>query len=71
MPLFTFYPRRPDGSATAFEALELSDDDAALARARRVLDDHASAADVAVWQGERQVGQVARRPVRGVARAAE
>lgn len=60
MPLYTFYPRRSDGSSTAFEALELPDDAEALQRARRVLDDHLSAADVAVWQGERHVGAVTR-----------
>lgn len=65
MPLFTFYPRRTDGSATAFEALELADDQAALSRARQVLEDHRSAADVAVWQGERQVGAVARAAATG------
>lgn len=60
MPLFTFYPRRPDGSATAFEAFEQPDDAAALSRARQVLREHASAVEVVIWQGERRVGAVAR-----------
>jgi hypothetical protein len=62
MPLFTFYPCRSDGMAVAFETFELAGDDAALARAERVLADHASAVQVVVWQGERRVGAVARDP---------
>jgi hypothetical protein len=58
--LFTFYPCRADGSAVAFEALELADDATALARARAVLADHASAVEVVVWQGERRVGVIVR-----------
>ena len=58
--LFTFYPCRADGASTAFETFELADDEAALGRARRVLADHASAATVVIWQGERQVGLVVR-----------
>jgi hypothetical protein len=60
MPLFTFYPCRPDGSSSALEAEVCRDDAAALFRARRVLDDHASAVEVEVWQGERRVGALAR-----------
>lgn len=60
MPLFTFYPCRSDGSSPAFESLECRDDEDALLRARRVLDDHLSAVEVVIWQGERQVGAVSR-----------
>lgn len=60
MPLFTFYPCRPDGSATAFETFEETSVTAALARAERVLHEHSSAVEVEVWQGERRVGAVAR-----------
>jgi hypothetical protein len=60
MPLFTFYPCRPDGSSTAFESLELHDDDDAVVRARRVLEEHTSASEVIIWQGERRVGVVDR-----------
>ncbi|WP_337188513.1 hypothetical protein [Phenylobacterium sp.] len=60
MPLFTFYPCRPDGSSTAFETFEHEDDAHALARAGRVLSEHDSAVEVVVWQGERQVGAVGR-----------
>lgn len=58
MPLYTFYPARADGASTAFETYDLDDDEAALSRARRVLRDHASAAEVVVWQGDRKVGVV-------------
>jgi hypothetical protein len=60
VPLFTFFPCRPDGSATAFETFEEPHDIAALARAERVLREHSSAVEVVVWQGERRIGAVAR-----------
>jgi hypothetical protein len=60
MPLFTFYPCGADGSSTAFESIECRDDAEALARARRVLDEHLSAVEVVVWHGERQVGALTR-----------
>lgn len=60
VPLFTFYPCRADGSSTAFETAECPGDADALVRARRVLDDHLSAVEVTIWQGERQVGALSR-----------
>lgn len=60
MPLFTFYPYRSDGPSSAIETHEHADDRDALRRARRVLDDHASAVEVVVWHGERRVGAVDR-----------
>lgn len=60
MPLFTFYPRRSDGSATVFETFECMDDTAALRRAQGVLSDHQSSVEVVVWQGERRVGLIQR-----------
>ena len=60
MPLFTFYPCRADGSSTAFETFECDDDTGALTRAQRVLAEHLSSVEVVVWQGERQVGVIAR-----------
>lgn len=60
MPLFTFYPCRPDGLSDAFESIECCDDDEAMARARRVLDEHLSAVEVVIWYGERRVGSLAR-----------
>lgn len=60
MPLFTFYPRRSDGSATVFETFECADDTAALSRAQSVLSEHQSSVEVVIWQGERRVGVVQR-----------
>jgi len=58
--LFTFYPCRADGSSSALETAECRDDDGAMTRASRVLDEHRSAVEVVVWQGERRVGALAR-----------
>lgn len=60
MALFTFYPRRRDGSATTFETIELPDDVSALVWARQVLAEHPSSVEVTVWRGESQIGAVAR-----------
>jgi len=60
MPLFTFYPCRADGSSAAFETIECRDDAEALAHAPRVLDEHLSAVQVVIWQGEREVGALSR-----------
>lgn len=60
MPLFTFYAYRSDGASSALEMHEQADDRDALRRARRVLDEHASAAEVVVWHGERRIGAVDR-----------
>lgn len=58
MPLFTFYPLRPDGSSIAFEIFECHDDESALDTAQRVLAEHRSSVEVVVWQGERRVGAI-------------
>ncbi|WP_068875509.1 MULTISPECIES: hypothetical protein [unclassified Phenylobacterium] len=60
MSLFTFYPCRPDGSAPAFETIDCHDDEDALSRAPKVLEDHQSAVEVVIWQGERRVGVLVR-----------
>lgn len=60
MALFTFYPCRADGSSSAFETIDCVDDGEALLRARRVLDEHRSAVEVDIWQGERHVAELAR-----------
>ena len=59
MSLFTFYPCKADGTSSSFEMLECPDDARALIAARQVLDEHASAVEVVVWQEERRVGSVA------------
>ena len=55
LTLYTFFLCRDDGSAHAFEAHEMRDDAAALALAAAILADHASAAYVNVYDGDRQV----------------
>jgi hypothetical protein len=60
LALFTFYPRRPDGSSTTFETIDLPDDDSALRRAHRVLQEHPSSVEVVVWRDEAPIGSVAR-----------
>lgn len=60
MSLFSFYPYRADGSSCGIETFDLEDDLQALTRARDVLADHQSCAEVVVWQGERRVGAIAR-----------
>ncbi len=60
MSLFTFYPCRADGSSPAFETIDCHDDNDALSRAPKVLEEHRSAVEVVIWQGERRVGALVR-----------
>jgi hypothetical protein len=53
MPLYTFYPYRPDGTSDTFVSLDLQDDQEAYARALDILDHHPSAAYVVGWCRER------------------
>jgi hypothetical protein len=62
LPLYTFYPCKPDGSAASFETADFEDDFSASRYARDVLDEHRSCAYVAVWIGEEKVAE-RRRPV--------
>jgi hypothetical protein len=55
MPFYTFYCCRPDDAAPSFEAYELPSDEAAAERAAQLLDSHASASHIAVYQGDREV----------------
>lgn len=57
MPLYTFYPLRPDGSSLMFASHDLSDDVAALGRVSEILREHGSATSVVIWCGERLVRQ--------------
>ena len=57
MAVYTFYPTQADGLAPTFQVFDQPDDDAALVRAGQVLDEHASAAVVVIWEGGRQVAQ--------------
>lgn len=56
MPLYTFFPCRPDGQSLSFESHELTDDLAAEVFALAVLHRHPSSTSVAIWCGEREVG---------------
>lgn len=55
MPIYTFYPYTAAGSALMFEAIDLADDGIAMTHAGRLLAQHASAAEVVVWQEDREV----------------
>lgn len=55
MAIYTFFPRKSDGSALTFEAIELADDQAAMDHCRWVLSEHLSATEVVVWDGDRRV----------------
>ncbi|CAN7143487.1 hypothetical protein LJR225_000091 [Phenylobacterium sp. LjRoot225] len=55
MPIYTFYPCRPDGSSATFEAFELANDAEAQRRALALLPQHPTCAFVTVWQGDREV----------------
>jgi hypothetical protein len=60
MPLYIFYLCQPSGDACSFETFDLDDDVAAYEEAGVMLDQHRSAAHVAVWCGERKVCTVPR-----------
>lgn len=62
MPLYVFYPTRPNGLADTFESVSFRSDDEAVLYASKVLIAHESAANVVVYQGQRQVA-VAHRDV--------
>jgi hypothetical protein len=63
LALYTFFLRRADGDATAFEIHELLDDAAANSWAQLTAAAHASAAYVEVFHGDREVITV-KRPAR-------
>jgi hypothetical protein len=62
MPLFTFYPARPDGASAMFEAHELPHEAAAARMAQLVLDRHPSGDHVVVWCEDRLVLKHGRTP---------
>ncbi len=63
MPTYTFYPYAEAGTALMFEVLDLPDDSAAVTHAERLLTLHASAAEVVVWEDDRQVHRETRAQV--------
>ena len=50
-----FFPYTADGAALMFEAVDLEDDGAAMGHAERLLSQHASAAEVVIWEDDREV----------------
>ncbi|MDO8801702.1 hypothetical protein [Phenylobacterium sp.] len=52
MPAYIFYPYLAGGSGLTFEAVELTDDEAAMAQALKVLAEHGSAAEVEIWRDD-------------------
>lgn len=64
MPIYTFYPMRPDGVADTFEAIDRPSDADVLAIAARVLGEHPEATHVVVWQGDRLLLNYSAAPAR-------
>ncbi len=68
MPLYIFHPCHEDGVSETFVARELPADEAARVYADRLLGEHLSASEVAIWAGDRRVYTRWRRPVSVTAR---
>jgi hypothetical protein len=62
MALYSFFPCRTDGTSLSFETLEVRDDAEAFVQAAALLQQHTTAAYVAVWLGDRSVCSVPRDP---------
>lgn len=58
MATYLFYPRLPGGSASSFTAVDLADDSEAVTHAQALLEEHASAVEVAIWRGDDMVARV-------------
>ncbi|CAN5485185.1 hypothetical protein BH10PSE5_BH10PSE5_28320 [soil metagenome] len=62
VPAYTFFPYLSGGTSLTFEAVELSDDHAAMSKGVQILAEHGSAAEVEIWRDdllihrERRVG---------------
>lgn len=67
MAVYTFYLCNAGGGANSFEAFALGSDAEAPARARKMLEDHASCAYVAVWDDQRLVLENHRGALEGAA----
>jgi len=59
MPLYIFYPYRPDGCAATWLSAELEGDETAVAYGQGILAAHSSAISVSIFQGERKLTRVA------------
>ncbi|WP_340644399.1 hypothetical protein [Phenylobacterium sp.] len=55
MPAYTFFPYLTGGSSLTFEAIELSDDDAAKKKGLQILAEHGSATEVEIWRDDRLI----------------
>lgn len=55
MPAYTFFPYLPGGSGLTFEAVELSDDAAAMAQGVKILAEHGSAAELEIWRDDQLI----------------
>ena len=62
MSMYIFYPCLEDGTPTSFEAFELDDDEAAVARGETVLEGHASATHVMIWRDGEALDPIRRSP---------
>lgn len=60
MALYSFYPCQRNGSSLSFEAYDVRDDAEAFVQAIIMLQQHTTAAYVAVWCGERSICLVPR-----------
>ena len=60
MPLYVFYPTRSNGLAGTFETAAFRSDSESAAHATTLLATHESAANVVVYEGQRQVAVVHR-----------
>ena len=55
MPAYTFFPYLAGGPGLTFEAVELSDDDAAMVKGRQILAEHGSAAELEIWRDDQLI----------------
>lgn len=55
MPLYTCYPRRPDGVSPAFETRDFRSDAEAAVFAGGLFEEYPRANQIEVWQGKRLV----------------
>ncbi|CAN5849693.1 hypothetical protein BH11PSE1_BH11PSE1_02790 [soil metagenome] len=52
VPAYTFFPYLSGGASLTFEAVELSDDDAAMSKGAQILAEHGSATEVEIWRDD-------------------
>lgn len=62
MPAYIFYPYLAGGSGLTFEAVELADDAAAMAKGLQILAEHGSATEVEIWRDDELIHRERRPP---------